>query len=69
MNKTRFGSRALEAAHEVATDLFEVGAIDRQRMREFDRLCTGAERGRRVKPLEKLRESLRRSGSGKREWP
>jgi DNA-binding transcriptional regulator YiaG len=67
MAKTLFRSRTLAAVHEGATDLFELGFIDRQTMREYDRLCVGIRgRRRRVRPLEKLREALRRSGSGKR---
>ena len=38
MNKT-FKSDALAAVHETASDLRDAGVMDRQTMREFDKLC------------------------------
>lgn len=32
-------SRILHEVHEMAADLYEVGLIDKRRMREFDALC------------------------------
>ncbi|MCR4304005.1 MAG: DNA-binding transcriptional regulator [Gallionella sp.] len=37
--KTRAKSRILQAVHETANDLHQVGFIDKRRMREFDALC------------------------------
>jgi putative transcriptional regulator len=39
-------SEIAEAVHETATDLYQVGLIDRVRMWEFDRLC--------LQPIEPL---------------
>jgi putative transcriptional regulator len=39
-------SEIAEAVHETATDLYEVGLIDRVTMREYDRLC--------LQPIESL---------------
>ena len=38
MSKT-FKSEALAAIHETASDLRDAGLMDKQTMREFDRLC------------------------------
>jgi putative transcriptional regulator len=38
MSKT-FKSDALAAIHETASDLSDVGLMDKQTMREFDKLC------------------------------
>jgi len=35
----KYYSEASAAIHESARDLFEVGAIDGDRMREFDEMC------------------------------
>lgn len=48
-------SRIAEAVHETATDLYEVGLIDRKRMREYDLLClqpTAEGRRASCEPLE-----------------
>lgn len=37
--KSRIKSKALEAVHETALDLFKAGAIDKRILREYDLLC------------------------------
>lgn len=44
--KTSYKSEALAAAHEIASDLYNVGILDKKTMREFDESC--------LKPVEKL---------------
>ncbi|WP_459937896.1 helix-turn-helix domain-containing protein [Desulfonatronum parangueonense] len=39
MKTTKQKSRILEEVHEMASDLNEIGLIDKRRMREFDALC------------------------------
>jgi putative transcriptional regulator len=39
MATTKRKSRVLQEVHEMATDLHEIGLIDKRRMREFDALC------------------------------
>lgn len=39
MTKTKGNSRILKEVHEMASDLHEIGLIDKRRMREFDALC------------------------------
>jgi len=39
MKTTRRKSRILTEVHEMASDLREIGLIDKRRMREFDALC------------------------------
>jgi len=39
MATTKRKSRILQEVHEMATDLNEIGLIDKRRMREFDALC------------------------------
>jgi hypothetical protein len=57
--------KTVQKAHPGGGDLLAVDGIDRQRIREYDRLCTGAPRGsRRPKPLEKRCEAPRRSTPG-----
>lgn len=36
---TKRKSRILQEVHEMASDLHEIGLIDKRRMREFDALC------------------------------
>ena len=35
----QYNSEAAEAIHESAQDLYEIGAISKDRMREFDEMC------------------------------
>ena len=37
--KKRYGSEALMVSHQSAQDLFELGVIDADKMREFDEMC------------------------------
>ena len=37
--KKKYQSKIMEAIHEEAQALFEAGAIDEQRMNEYDRAC------------------------------
>jgi len=39
MKTTKRNSRILKEVHEMASDLQEIGLIDKRRMREFDALC------------------------------
>lgn len=39
MATTKRKSRILQEVHEMATDLHEIGLIDKRRMHEFDALC------------------------------
>ncbi len=39
MTKTKCNRRILKEVHEMASDLHEIGMIDKRRMREFDALC------------------------------
>ena len=39
MTTTKRNSRILKEVHEMASDLREIGLIDKRRMREFDALC------------------------------
>ncbi|MCL2297478.1 MAG: DNA-binding transcriptional regulator [Proteobacteria bacterium] len=39
MTKPKQRSRILKEVHEMATDLYEIGLIDKRRMREYDALC------------------------------
>ena len=38
-SKTKFKSRILAAIHESATDLHQLGFIDKRKMKKFDALC------------------------------
>ena len=55
--KRKYKSDAFEAIHSEASSLFQVGAIDKQTMREFDESCLV----RDFKPIEikRLREHHR----------
>ncbi|MBA3276998.1 MAG: DNA-binding transcriptional regulator [Chloroflexia bacterium] len=46
----------LKVVHETASDLFEVGIIDKQTMREFDELCLTPVRDLTSHEIRNLRE-------------
>ncbi len=49
-------SKIAEAVHETATDLYQVGLIDRKRMREYDSLCLQPIEPLDPETIEKIRE-------------
>ena len=56
MNAT-WNSDAFEAIHSSASALFEVGAIDKQTMKEFDESCLSVPIRMKPKQIKHLRES------------
>lgn len=57
MRKTK--SPILEAVHEAATDLYEVGVMDKTTMREFDLLCLPPITRLQPDEIKRIRESTR----------
>jgi putative transcriptional regulator len=60
---TKKKSRILEAVHESARDLHEIGLVDQVTMREFDRLCLPLVEPLDATEIRGIRESLRVSQS------
>lgn len=58
-NKIFFKSDALEAAHESASALFRVGAIDKSTMREFDELCIATPPIYDAAQIKRIREKVK----------
>jgi len=54
MDKTK--KRLLRAAHEMAKDLYDVGAMDLITMREFDALCLSEVRDLSASKIKSIRE-------------
>jgi putative transcriptional regulator len=46
--KKKYQSKILEAIHEIAQDLHEVGAIDDKEMKEFDEDCLVPEKPKKT---------------------
>ena len=55
MSKT-YRSDALGSVHELMSDLFDAGAIDKQTMKEFDELCLTPIKPFSPRQIKKLRE-------------
>jgi putative transcriptional regulator len=49
--KNKYESEILQACHESAKDLFEIGVIDSAKMKEFDEMCLTPA----VKPVPKTK--------------
>jgi DNA-binding transcriptional regulator YiaG len=62
MTKQRYRSPALRSLHEVAEDLHSVGAIDAEKMRQFDNGCLLPSQSQSPKESKKNRS---RSGKTK----
>ena len=59
MTSTRkYKSETLAAIHDAASDLFEVGAITKTTMREFDAACISAPPPLAPAEIKRLREQL-----------
>jgi putative transcriptional regulator len=58
MSKT-YRSDALGSVHELMSDLFDAGAIDKQTMKDFDELCLTPIRPFSPRQIKKLRESAK----------
>jgi putative transcriptional regulator len=58
-NKGRFKSDAFEAIHSSASALYEIGAIDKATMREFDESCLSVPKKLTPKQIKRIRERER----------
>lgn len=59
--KTKFKSRILAAVHESATDLHQLGFIDKRKMKKFDALCVAPVPGFSSERIRALRAQLQLS--------
>lgn len=60
-SKTKFKSRILAAIHESATDLHQLGFIDKRKMKKFDALCVAPVPGFSSERIRALRAQLQLS--------
>ena len=60
-SKTKFKSRILAAVHESATDLHQLGFIDKRKMKKFDALCVAPVPGFSSERIRALRAQLQLS--------
>jgi putative transcriptional regulator len=58
-NKGKFRSNAFEAIHSSASALYEIGAIDKETMREFDQSCLSVPKKMAPKQIKRIRERER----------
>lgn len=56
MSRSKYRSRAFEAIHSAASDLYEIGAISKATMREFDESCLTAPPALAPRQIKQLRE-------------
>ena len=61
MKHEKHKSRLLEAVHETARDLHELGFIDKRAMREYDALCVEPVAAYSAEQIRSLRERYRLS--------
>jgi putative transcriptional regulator len=61
MKRKQHKSRLLEAVHETAQDLHELGLIDKRTMREYDLLCVEPVSVYSAEQIRSLRERYRLS--------
>lgn len=61
MTTTKRKSRILQEVHEMASDLHDIGLIDKRRMREFDALCHLDIKDIPPEKIKALREKARMS--------
>ena len=66
----RYHDEVMAAIHETAAGLYEIGALDKQTMREYDELCLTPVRPLSAEEIRAIREHERESlGRQKRTKP
>jgi putative transcriptional regulator len=61
MKSPKYRSEALKVAHLTASDLYQIGAIDKATMRRFDVACLTSVEALKPRAIKKIRESAQMS--------